>query len=503
MKVTSRCLLFNMNEECEKTLDKMMLQFCSAMRFSYNEMVRKLDDSKFKPHHLDSLVSSKYNLNTRQAKDAIEIARQTKQSQVELLDERIKNLESKVEGVLKALDNKNLSGFKRNGLISKLDKRLRKLSKFIYHKNNKTLPTVIFGGKENFYKRCRNEISNEEYNKNRNNHFVARGDATKKGNPNLRIVIDKGMTFLEITTLEKVLKKDGTPHSRNYKKIRTPLYIPVKKSKKTGKVNGFNYKAKLLEIVALESPYQVELIKKNNKIYAHITFTLDEPPKVATAHKYMIGVDTNPDGLALTMIDRQGNYVWHTYLKDSRLIHAKSSIRDNICGELACVVIRIAKTYGAGIAVEDLEFKDNVDVKKKFARIKNQFCYSKLISSLLSASYKYGVEILKVKPHFTSKIGLYKYCSQYGMYVHNGAAMVIARRAYGFIEKVPSIYKNMFKDVIKLNSENSLSIEKTKVYDEFSKWNHISKRFYELLRRDNVPRFFIENRKNIVELIAM
>lgn len=60
---------------------------------------------------------------------------------------------------------------------------------------------------------------------------------------------------------------------------------------------------------------------------------------------------------------------------------------------------------------------------------------------LESACIREGVEIIKVKPQFTSKIGLYKYCHQNGMVVHNGAAMVIARRSYNLKERVPKILK--------------------------------------------------------------
>ena len=500
MKATVKCLLFNMNEECNETLSKMMLQFSSAMRFAYNEIVRNMNNPDFKPQYLDKIVSQKYNLNIRQSKDAIEVARQTKQSQLELLDSYIEDLEHKIEVILKRLDNKDLESKKRQVLISKLDKRLRKLSIYLKHKAFGTLPKVIFGGKENFYKRCKNLISKEEYKLNRNNHFVSRGDKTKKGNPNLRIIVEDDMCFLEITTLEKAVNSKGIISNKLYKKIRTPLYIPVKLSKKTGKINGFNYKEKLLNVVAREDAYQVELIRKNGKVYAHVTFDLDEAPKVATGHKNMIGIDTNPDGLALTMIDRNGNYVWHTYLKDHRLLHSRGNIRNNICGELACTAARIAKVYGAGIAIENLKFKNNIDVKKKFARVKNQFCYSKLISSIESACYKYGVECNKVLPHYTSKIGLIKYCHQYGMYVHNGAAMVIARRAYGFQEKAPKILKNLFSP-LPIIINNKVKLEKIKITDDFSKWSHISKRISWLLRKDNNPRFVLENRKNIMSFI--
>ncbi|MBU3174739.1 transposase, partial [Clostridium estertheticum] len=170
-------------------------------------------------------------------------------------------------------------------------------------------------------------ISKEDYQLRRNNQFVSRGDKTKKGNPNLRIVIKDTNVYLEITTLESTktdsrLKSDGsfTKSKITYKKILTPLYIPQKLSKKTGKINGFNYKDKLLMQVVNENPYQVELLLRDGKIYAHVTFELEKTEVTNTCHNFIIGIDTNPDGLALTMIDNKGNYKWHYYLKNTELL---------------------------------------------------------------------------------------------------------------------------------------------------------------------------------------
>lgn len=507
MKVTVRCLLYNPNSEHYKIIVDMMKQFCSAKHYAYKRLEENMNDKDFKVQSLDSVVSDKYKLNTRQSKDAIEQARQTLVSQQELVDLRIEEFQGKVEKLLKKFD-KGVKPRQRTGLISKLDKRLRRLCIYLNHKSNNTLPSVIFGGKENFYKRCKVTISKEEYQLRRNNQFVSRGDKTKKGNPNLRVIIKEGNTFLEITTLECTmsepkLKADGTytkPNPR-YKKILTPLYIPQKLSKKTGKINGFNYKAALLSQVIKENPYQVELLHREGKIYAHITFDLDKAEILCTGHNYTIGIDTNPDGLALTMIDNKGNYKWHYYLKEPELLTAKGNRRVNLCGELAKTVVLIAQAYGCAIAVEDLKFINDTDVKSKIARTTAQFCYRTMLTLLESACYKNGIEFLKVKPQYTSKIGLYKYCHQYGMDVHNGAAMVIARRSYCFKEKVSKVYKEIFNKPTPIIKKDKLTFNTVSYSNEWSNWSNISKRIKLMLRENNYPRFYIENRKNIKEMI--
>ena len=118
--------------------------------------------------------------------------------------------------------------------------------------------------------------------------------------------------------------------------------------------------------------------------------------------------------------------------------------------------------------------------------MKHQFIYSTLLTMLESACYREGIELIKVKPQFTSKIGLYKYCHQYGMEVHNGAAMVIARRSYGFKEKLPKLLKDqLIDDTDTFNKKN-----------EWAKWTIINK----ILKRKagEKPDLWLQQRKQIL-----
>ncbi|MCM1991997.1 IS200/IS605 family accessory protein TnpB-related protein [Oceanirhabdus seepicola] len=480
MKITLKAILINMNDEQKSIIDNMMLVFCTAIRYSFNRLL----EGTIKKGELEKIVANKYNLNIRQSKDAVENARQTIVSQKELLKDNISSYNSKIKAIKKILNGKKkISAKKRNALLRKLDKRQRKLAYFQSLEDNNTISPVTFGSKEMFIKRCKGLISNEEWKECRNNRFYSRGDKTKKGNPNLRVIVNNDMSFLEISTLQKT-------KSNRALKIQVPIYLPQKLSKKTGKVNGNNYREMFLNHLQSGEAYQVELIKKNGKCYAHITFELPKSEVIYTGHNRMIGIDTNPDGFALTMIDDKGNYKWHTYLKQGELQYARSNRRKNLCGELAKQVILIAKTYGCGIAIEDLKFKNDKDVNAKFARIKHQFIYSKLLTMLESACIKEGVEIVKVKPQFTSKIGLYKYCHQYGMVVHNGAGMVIARRSYGFKEKVSKILKDVLvKDLDKFSKKN-----------EWAKWAEINKNIKRKV--GDKPDLWIVNRKKLLGIAS-
>jgi IS605 OrfB family transposase len=343
-------------------------------------------------------------------------------------------------------------------LIKKLEKRQRKLNYYKSFMDKNTIPPVTFGTKEMFIKRCKGLISRKQWQEYRANRVYSRGDKTKNGNPNLRIINKDNKTFLEISTLDKT-------ETNRAVKIQVEVYLPQKLSTTTGKTNGRNYKQMFLDYLLTGEAYQVEIIRKNLRYYCHITFEEDIKEIINTGHNGMIGIDTNPDGLALTMIDIKGNYKWHTYIKNGELTYSRSDRRKNLCGELAKEVIKIAENYGVGIALEDLKFSDDKDVNNKFARKKHQFIYRQLLTMLESACVHNGMEIIKVKPQFTSKIGLYKYCHQYRMDVHNGAAMVIARRSYMFKEKIPKDLKEkLVKDIDKFDNKN-----------EWSKWNEINK----------------------------
>ena len=478
-KVTTKAMLINVSEENIKMIDNLMTVFCTAIRYSFNRILenKRIGD-------IEKVISYKYGLNIRQSKDAVENARQIIVSQKKLLKMNCENYLKKVTSIQKILnnDNKKLSDKKRYSLVKKLEKRQRKLSYYKGFMDKNIIPPVIFGTKEMFIKRCKGLISREQWQQYRANRVYSRGDKTKKGNPNLRIISKDNRNFLEISTLDKT-------ETNRAIKIQVEVYLPQKLSKTTGRINGRNYRQMFLDYLKTGESYQVELIRKNSRYYCHITFDEDMVSNVEilnTGHNGVIGIDTNPDGLALTMIDSKGNYKWHTYVKNGELTYARSNRRKNLCGEIAKEVIEIAKAYGGGIAVEDLKFAHDKDVTKKFSRIKHQFIYRQLLTMIESACNHNGVEISKVKPQFTSKIGLYKYCHQYGMVVHNGAAMVIARRSYNFSEKVP---KDLKEKVIE-------DLDKFKNKNEWTKWSEISRNIKRKVGEN--PALWLINRKKLL-----
>ena len=58
-------------------------------------------------------------------------------------------------------------------------------------------------------------------------------------------------------------------------------------------------------------------------------------------------------------------------------------------------------------------------------------------TTLESRCKRYGVELIKVNPAFTSVIGMIKFMVKYGLNSGTSAAMVIARWAMNLSEKIP------------------------------------------------------------------
>ena len=99
LKITVKAILINVKDEHKQIIDNLMTIFCTAIRFSFKRLLEG-----FKIGDLEKLISEKYGLNIRQAKDAVENARQTIQSQKELVKMNYDNYTKKVKAIEKKLD---------------------------------------------------------------------------------------------------------------------------------------------------------------------------------------------------------------------------------------------------------------------------------------------------------------------------------------------------------------------------------------------------------------
>jgi len=344
VKTTVRGVILQFTEEQKTFLDNLMDRYCAAVRWSYKRLLES-----WKTQEIRLAVQGKFNLNSRQANDAVYDAQATVKTQKELLKLNHRNAGKRVEHTKSRLE-KARSKKKRANLAKKLEKQERRLAELQKHIDNGTTPPVVFGGKKLFIERCKGHIPREQWQAARNNRYCSRGDKTKGGNLNTRLYTIDGTIYLDIAA-----EPEARGKAIRYNRITLPVYLAHKPSKKTGQINGRNYRQMVLNYLKTGNAYQVEIIRKEGRYYLHVTIE-EETPTTYPAHNGALGVDTNPNGLGIARADYFGQYKASLWLPRGEWTYARSNRRENLIGETAAWVVDLAKGLNCTLAVEDEEF---------------------------------------------------------------------------------------------------------------------------------------------------
>ncbi|MGK7958853.1 MAG: IS200/IS605 family accessory protein TnpB-related protein, partial [Crocosphaera sp.] len=203
---------------------------------------------------------------------------------------------------------------------------------------------------------------------------------------------------------------------------------------------------------ALESnkPVTVQIFRrehKDNQWYIHLSTYVQAVPYISHKKNGCLGIDLNAKSIDLVYIKRDGNlhqvnrqktlFSWEIPTGTTGQVEAK--LRD-----IVAEIVRIGESYECPIACEDLDFsKKKATLRhspKKYNRMLSGFIYDKFRAFLVARAEKYGIEVIFKNPFATSVIGMVKYMAKYGLNSAYAAAMVIARRALGFSERIPRSY---------------------------------------------------------------
>lgn len=263
-------------------------------------------------------------------------------------------------------------------------------------------PSVIFGGKKAWRDFQRGRILKEQWQECRNSILYSRGDQTKNGNPNIRIVGDK------------IFVNDPT---RRGLWLEGKVFIPEKFAFDT-------------------TCYDVRLKYLKENISVRITSKLIPVPIITQpAEEGAIGVDCNPDGVALAEVDAAGNILRHYYETEQRIQFARHNKRSNDVRLLAKRVVGFALDTNKPLVLEKLRFWGGKQRNKKFNRMKHNFLHKQILEAIISRAAKLGVEVIEVPAAYTSILGKLKYQDMYSLSNHAAAALVIARRGMVILEK--------------------------------------------------------------------
>ncbi len=359
--------------EEKKTLDDLMRRWSSCMRFAYQRLLEGKTRKELKRE-----LQKTFNLNSRYVDDAI--------------------LEA--QGIIASA--KEL-GFKPE--------------------------KVIFGGRDLFEKLSQNHLSEKErerlkkeWREKRQCNLYSRGDKSKNGNLNLRVVKEGDKYYLRVNT-------------GNRKWILLEL---ITSHKKWGLFESF-----LIQGV----PYSVRVQRRDGRYYAYITFEEPLPEIEIGFERGAIGIDLNafPSHIAWAEVSRDGNLISYGEIPTPHLFDGRKTKRDYWAWMYAHQLIKIALEKSKGIVLEDIKIKDKGfrgDYSgRKSRRIRHNFPYRKLKERIVHLARRYGIAVKEVNPAYTSVIGMLKYAPQLSLTKDIASAWVIARRGLGLSEGVPKNYR--------------------------------------------------------------
>jgi IS605 OrfB family transposase len=385
--VTVGCLLaFDKDEDKGRVLT-LMRKFSSMVRFAYKRLLEGAERKELK-----KLLARKYGINTRYSDDAILLAQQTLESCIER-EQNTKKIVFGSRELFEQLKKKHLAGKRRDELRQKWEER-------------------------------------------RYGILQSRGDKSKEGNLNIRLVNLNNQWHLRINL--------GNGEYVWARVIRSA-------KRKTDKWLGFISDIEHAEKTGDWFPYTVRLKLRNRKIYAQFSKEEKLPEVAITKDNGVIGIDINayPFHLALVHTTKDGNLGKYEKISLDKLLYGSSEKRAYLSWQTAHQVVEIAKRERKAIVVENLEKLPKGkrgDGLPKLRQKLQKWIYKALLQKIEIVAKRNGIQVIKVNPAYTSIIGKLKYAPLYNIDKDTAGAYLIARRGLGFKEHLPKNYKQLLKD---------------------------------------------------------
>lgn len=372
-----------------------------------------------------------------------------KENQIEQIETDIKSGLEKVQETLTDLElaeqyptRKNTRNFEKKllGVKSKLERIQRKKRQLERLRNSQTLH-ICWGSKKLFNAQYHLEENGypshqewkRDWQKKRGGNFYSIGKGSGDGNnPVTKIHHLKEDSFTVTITVPR-------------------CYQEIYGNSLTLKFEVMGQRKHDL-LYALESnkPVTVQIFRREHKKdqwYIHLSTYIQAVPYISSSKKGCLGIDLNAESIDVVYVKREGNLE----SKEGKFTLFSFAIPTGTSGQVAAKlrnivveIVRIAESYQCPIACEDLDFsKKRASVRhcsKRYNRMLSGFIYDKFRAFLVVRAEKYGIEVIFKNPFATSVIGMIKYMPKYGLNSAYAAAMVIARRALGFNERIPRSY---------------------------------------------------------------
>jgi len=385
--ITLECMLeFEKDEEKEKVLD-LMHRFSSAMRYAYKRLLEGISEKE-----IEKAIKEKHKLNARYVNDAVLIAK---------------------------------------GILASCLQRGQNPRK------------LVFGSRELFEKLKKNHLTgksreklHQRWEEKRYYYLSSRGEKSKSGNLNLRLVNLNNQWYLRINL-----------GNGEY------VWVKVVRNANRRKDKWIDFTWMLLEAEKFNKwfAYNVRLKVRNGKFYAQVSWE-EKVTKPAITKAYgVIGIDINayPFHLALSYISTDGNLEKFERIDLREMNDKTKNQREHIAWYIARQVVERALESGKAIVVENLQKLPKGkrgDGLAKLRRKLQKWTYKSILDKIEVYARRIGVQLIKINPAYTSVIGKLKYSPMLGIDKDVAGAYVIGRRGLGFEEKLPKNYRELLND---------------------------------------------------------
>lgn len=426
MRYTTRAFV----EGKDPRLDTICRTFPSMERSAYNLLREGVKASAVK-----ALIRERYGVkNARWCQSAINQARAVMASQREGIGFRVELCEEKIRNTKKKMKNLN-NPVKIAGCRAKIRKLETRRDELEQQLADSSFPRAVFGSKKLLHQLSvasggrRDELL-RKWREKRSNHFFSVGQANQRGNGNTRLAHDESgddKVYLEVRNWLDADFRLKLHVPEPYKRVVSEA-VSTAESVKLGSRGELVRESKGL-------PYSVRVTKSAKGYQVLVSFEL-ETPRVAWTGR-VAGIDINPEGIACTIVSRDGNLIVTRFLRDNRLISASKNKRKWVLENLVNRMLRWARdTHGCVmIALESLKFEVAYDYSPATNFKLSNFMKRKMLERIKLSALKMNVMTVEVNPAYTSMAATAKYSRQFGGFNrHQLAAFVIARRALGLGE---------------------------------------------------------------------
>ena len=415
-------------------------------------------DSKFRTHLCERfrILGRTANSMIREIKGTIEAYLELKKTELQQLERKIEKNEAKVKQLETDINQMKPKVTNNQATKQELEKYRAKKQSLYFQKNklnqrkqqkhNLTYQiehhqiSLGFGRKSFFCKQYflrENQYNShldwyEDYRtyRDKNVYYLGSNNETR-GNQLFQMTYNKGTDDFTI----QVRKEYGYDKEEKYI---------------LDKVN-FKYQKEILKQICMAyerkerpSALSYRVHREGKKWYLQVIFTIEYREYETTSANGVFGLDYNDGFIEMSETDAKGNLIglYHYHLH----YHGTGNKAKTEIEQVVSQIVTKAKIKGKSIVIEKLEFKQTKAKQTKgktkkgkdYNRMLHQLDYSRYQTVLENGSHRKKVEVIKVNPKNTSKIGKQKYSERMKLSVHQAASYVIARKGQGYRDRFVS-----------------------------------------------------------------